>query len=325
MADFDLVHPTDHNGAMQPEISVIIISYNTCDLTLKAVSTLLDNAGDVDLEVVVWDNASQDGSAAAISKHFPKVDLVTHHENIGFAQANNQAVPLTRGEWILLLNPDTETHPRAVETLLKFAKDHPHGGIFGGRTVFPNGSLNPSSCWAKMTPWSLFCQAFGLTKIFPKSAVFNSESMGDWQRDTIREVDIVVGCFFLLKRDLWNELGGFDSKYFMYGEEADLCLRARRLGYRPMVTPDAQIMHLVGASDTIQYEKIIRLMKAKSTLMKDHWGAFPRMFGLGLLWFWIANRRLGSAVLALVGQEKSRRDSWKRVWDARSEWMRGYS
>ncbi|MEL7199663.1 MAG: glycosyltransferase family 2 protein [Pseudomonadota bacterium] len=307
------------------DLSVIIVSYNTRELTLKAIETLLENSGEIRTQVVVWDNASHDGSADAIRERFPKVRVIAHEKNVGFAAANNLAVKHTKSDWVLLLNPDTETHPGAIENLLRFAKDNPQAGIVGGRTVFPDGSLNPSSCWARMTPWSLFCQAFGLTRVFPHSELFNPESMGAWPRDTVREVDIVVGCFFLLRRELWNELGGFNKKYFMYGEEADLCLRARALGYRPMITPDAQIMHLVGASETFRYEKTIRLMKAKATLIEDHWRSNDRRLGKVLLWLWIANRRYGSVLVAFLRNDYGVSGNWKKVWEARKDWMGGYS
>ena len=306
------------------EVTVIIVSWNTRELTLKAIETLLKNAGDVLMHVVVWDNASADGSAEAIAQAFPDVELIAHDENIGFAEANNRVAASAKTEWLLLLNPDTETHPKAIENLLAFAKANPKAGIVGGRTVFPDGSLNPASCWKKSSPWSLFCSAFGLSRAFPDSALLNPEAMGGWKRDTVREVDIVVGCFFLLKRELWNELGGFDSKYFMYGEEADMCLRAAKLGYSPMVTPDAQIMHLVGASTKLRSEKLIKLMRAKTSLIQDHWPAGLVPLGRFLMWCWIANRKLASSLKAMVSGKTEAAEEWTKIWKARSDWLKGY-
>ena len=229
-------------------LTVIIISYNTRDLTLAALRTLYATTQATAFRTVVLDNASTDGSADAVATTFPQVELLRSDENLGFARANNMVAAAARTEWLLLLNPDTECHAGAVDNLMAFARANPQGGIYGGRTVFPDGSLNIASCWNRITPWSVFCLATGLTAAFPRSTIFDPEAMGGWQRDTVREVDIVVGCFLLIRRDLWTRLGGFDLRYFMYGEEADLCLRARRLGFRPMITPDAEIMHLVGAA-----------------------------------------------------------------------------
>lgn len=306
------------------DVTVIIVSWNTRELTLKAIETLLANAGEVSMHVVVWDNASSDGSAEAVAKAFPQIDLVAHDENIGFAKANNIVASTAQTEWLLLLNPDTETHPKAIENLLAFGMSNAGAGIVGGRTVFPDGSLNPASCWRKSTPWSLFCSAFGLSRAFPDVEFFNREAMGGWRRDSVRDVDIVVGCFFLLRRELWEELGGFNDKYFMYGEEADMCLRAANLGYQPMVTPDAQIMHLVGASTKLRSEKQIRLMRARMSLMQDHWNPVWLPFGRVLMWMWIANRRLASKLMSLGSKDDAADAEWQKIWEARHDWLRGY-
>lgn len=306
------------------EVTIIIVSWNTRELTLKAIETLLANAGNVQMHVVVWDNASSDGSAEAIGQAYPNIELVAHDENIGFAEANNRVAAVAQTQWLLLLNPDTETHPNAIENLLRFGKANPQAGIVGGRTVFPDGSLNPASCWTKSTPWSLFCSAFGLSRLLPNSALFNSEAIGGWKRDSVREVDIVVGCFFLIKRSLWNRLGGFDSKYFMYGEEADMCLRAAKLGYSPMITPDAQIMHLVGASTKLRSEKQIKLMRARASLIQDHWPASLVPLGQLLMWIWIANRKLASSLQSFLSSKPEAAAEWTKIWRARKDWLQGY-
>lgn len=315
---------TSSTKEQAPEVTVIVVSYNTRDLTLRALETLFANAGDVSMRVVVWDNASHDGSADAIAQAFPDIELVRSDENLGFAVANNRVAEAADTEWLLLLNPDTETYPRAVENILRFGREHPEAGIVGGRTVFPDGSLNAASCWNTMSVWSLFCSAVGLSRLFPDTIAFNPEGIGGWKRDSVRHVDVVVGCFLLIRTDLWHKLGGFNQRYFMYGEEHDLCLRAAQLGYRPMITPDAQIMHLVGASTSKREEKIVQLMRAKATLVRDHWRGWRVPLGLGMLWLWIATRRAGSAIAATVRGEAARASVWRRVWRDRREWLSGY-
>jgi len=303
------------------ELTVIIVSYNTRDLTLKALETLYANTHDVAMRVVLLDNDSHDGSADAVAAAYPQVELIRSPENIGFARANNLVAESVETPWMLLLNPDTETHPGAIGNLLTFSKAHPEAGITGGRTVFPDGSLNIASCWQRITPWSLFCSTFGLSMMFPKSELFNPEAIGGWKRDSVRHVDIVVGCFLMIPTALWKELGGFDRRYFMYGEEADLCLRAAKKGYRPMITPDAQIMHLVGASATHRVSKMVQVTKAKATLIRDHWSRRTIPLGIGLLWLWGAMRRGASA---LVPGRKTRREAWREMWSKRREWLAGY-
>ncbi|MEO0821972.1 MAG: glycosyltransferase family 2 protein [Pseudomonadota bacterium] len=311
------------------ELTVIFVSYNTRALTLKAIETVRAETSDTAIDIAVWDNASHDGSADAIAEAFPDVRLFRSPDNLGFAAGNNEVAKHVETEWLLLLNTDTETHEGAVDRLLAFAKARPQAGIYGGRTVYPDGSLNAASCWNRITPWSAFCSATGLTAVFKGSPLFDTEAIGGWARDSVREVDIVVGCFLLIRRALWEELGGFDTRYWMYGEEADLCLRARARGYRPAITPDAVIMHLVGQSTTKnrRAERRALVAKARSTLIRTHWPAALRPFGLAMMWLWGAGRRYGSGALAtLLPREvfRERAALWRAVWQARADWLAGY-
>lgn len=310
-----------------PELTVVMISYNTRELTLIALETLLANAGDVSMDIVLWDNASGDGSAEAVAARFPnEVRLIRSPNNVGFAAANNAAAAEARTPWLLLLNPDTETHPRAIENLLAFAKERPEAGIVGGRTVFPDGSLNIASCWNRMTIWSLFCRAAGLSRAFPDSLLFNPEAIGGWQRDTVRHVDVVVGCLLMISKSVWDELGGFREKYFMFGEESDLCLRAADLGYRPMITPDVQIMHHVGASYTESEQRMVKVLKGQMTVIRDHWHWLAQPVGRGLLLTWVALRTVQEAWQSRreSGEGDSLQRPWKSVWRHKQEWLAGY-
>ncbi|TFL17134.1 glycosyltransferase family 2 protein [Jannaschia formosa] len=309
-----------------PALTVVMVSYNTRDLTLAALRTLLETTRETAMRVVVLDNASTDGSAEAVAASFPEVELVRSCENLGFARANNRVAAAARTEWLLLLNPDTECRPGAVDRLMAFARARPEAGIWGGRTVFPDGRLNPSSCWMRITPWSMLCRATGLTALFPDSSLFNPEGLGGWARDSTREVDIVSGCFLLIRRALWEELGGFDLRYFMYGEDADLCLRAARAGWRPAITPEAEIVHLVGAAST-RADKLVMVNAARVTLMRDHWPGALVPLGVGLHWLWGAVRLGWARVRALTGRpgdlETARK--WRAVWARRRDWLTGYA
>jgi GT2 family glycosyltransferase len=318
------------DGAAAAELTVIVVSYNTRALTLAALRTLMAGTRRTAFRCVVFDNASSDGSAAAVAAAFPEVELIASDENLGFARANNLVAAAARTEWLLLLNPDTEVQagPRggAVDALMDFARAHPQAGIWGGRTVFPDGRLNIASCWGRITPWSVACKTFGLSALFPRSEWLNPEAYGGWQRDSVREVDIVVGCFLLIRRALWQELGGFDLKYVMYGEEADLCLRARARGWRPMVTPDAQIMHVVGAASATRAAKAAMVMKARATLIRDHWHPALVPPGLGLMRLGVALRWLATRPLALSPRPAHRAaaDRWAELWRMRRDWLAGY-
>lgn len=310
-----------------PTVSVIVVSYGTREMTLDCLASLAEGARGLAVELVVLDNASADGSADAIAAARPEARLVRLAENIGFARANNRAARAARGEYLLLLNPDTLVRPGAIERLVAFARAHPEAGIWGGRTVFADGRLNPTNCFRRMTPWSLFAWAVGLSAAFPRSEALNPEVYGGWPRDTERAVDIVSGCFLLIRRALWERLGGFDPDFFMYAEEADLCLRAARLGARPWVTPEAEIVHHGGASQAVRGERTVRLLTGKVTLMDRHWSGPARALGRGLYRLAVLIRLAGYGAAARLGGRARHAEAaaaWRLVWARRADWLGGY-
>jgi GT2 family glycosyltransferase len=304
------------------DLSIIIISYNTREMTLGCLASVFQQTHDISFEVIVLDNDSQDNSAEAIAAAFPQVKLLAHKENLGFAAGNNLAAKEAAGEYILLINPDTVVLDEAIQKLVRFAKDNPAAGVWGGRTLFGDKSLNPASCWRKPTLWEIFCRSFMLASFFPNSFVFNTGSYGGWDRSTVRQVDVVSGCFFLLKRELWEKLDGFSPEFFMYGEEADLCLRAHKFGVKPMVTPDATIIHYGGASEKILADKMVKLLRAKRLIMKNYWSSWKYLLGKSILQLYPFNRMLVSQTLGLFqGSFSKNADVWIELWRRRKEWL----
>ncbi|GLQ07923.1 glycosyltransferase family 2 protein [Sneathiella chinensis] len=306
-----------------PDLSIIIISYNTCDLTLDCLRSVFRQTLEYTFEIILLDNQSTDGSADAIEAEFgDRITLIRSDRNLGFAGGNNEAARLATGRYLLLLNPDTVVLDRAIDKLMNYAAATPDARIWGGRTLFPDGQLNMSSCWSRQSLWALLCQALGLTALFFHSTLFNPERIGGWNREGEREVDIVSGCFLLLERAFWEELGGFDPAFFMYGEEADLCLRARQKGARPRVTSEATIVHIGGASENNPPDKLIRLTRSKGLLIARHFPKSTQKPGLFLLSMWPLSRiwlhKLASFLGRRASSEKSR--VWAEVWKRRAEW-----
>jgi GT2 family glycosyltransferase len=301
--------------------SVLVVSYNTRELTLACLRSVYEQTKGIEFEVIVVDNASADGSAEAIAAEFGQVKLIRSDRNLGFAGGNNLAAKQATGERLLLLNPDTVVLDAAVDRLVAFAGAHPEAGIFGGRTVFADRTLNPASCWRFPTVWSLLCIGTGLTSMFRKSGLFNPEAYGRWKRDTVRRVDIVSGCFLLIRRKLWDQLGGFDPAFFMYGEEADLCWRAAKAGERCLICPDAQIIHYGGASETVRADATVKLFVAKARLFARHWSRPGRWFGVRMLdlWAWSRMVVMGALIWVRPGRAESYR-TWRDVWCRRAEW-----
>ncbi|HZW11194.1 MAG TPA: glycosyltransferase family 2 protein [Phycisphaerales bacterium] len=303
------------------DVSIVIVSYNTRELTLGAIRSAMRETTRVSHEVIVVDNASPDGSAEAIAAEFPGVRLLALPENIGFGPANNAGARGARGEYILLLNPDTVTLDHAIDTLVEFARARPEHRIYGGRTLFPDRSLNRASAWGSPTLWSMFSRAAGLGALFKHSAFFEPESLGRWERDTLREVPIISGCFLLIERALWEELGGFDDRFRMYAEEFDLCLRARAHGARPIAVPQATIVHYGGASDRVVVEQTIRQYKGRAQLLRKHWPAWKARLGIRCLDLWAANKLARSLLLSPIsGRHRDLATTWRTIFARRREW-----
>jgi len=306
------------------DLSIIMVSYNTKKLTLDSLQSVFEQTEGITFEVIVLDNDSRDGSIEAIAASFPQVKLIASKENLGFAHGNNIAVKHASGDYLLLLNPDTVVLDGAIQKLFLFARENPDAHIWGGRTLFADGSINPASCWKRQTLWSLFCSAFALTWLFPSSSIFNSEGYGGWNRGSIKRVDIVSGCFFMIKKDFWQGLGGFLPEFFMYGEEADLCLRAAQLGARPMVTPDAVIVHYGGASEKVRSDKMVRLFVAKALLIKKHWNPILVKLGIVMLTLWPLVRAMIFTMKSLVGnsEDVQKKITWKIILQERQQWLK---
>ena len=306
-------------------VTVVTVSYNTKTLTLDCLRSLYQETK-ASMDVVVVDNASSDGSADAIEAEYPYVKLIRSDRNMGFGPANNLALKSANSRFVLLLNSDTVILDGAVDRLLDFANDRPEALIWGGRTVFKDGALNPTSCWRHMSLWSLFCHATGLTTLFRSSDIFNRESYGNWKRDTEREVGFVSGCFLLMPRTLWDQLGGFDERFFMYAEETDLCQRATALGARPMITPKATIVHYGGKSEKVREEKLVRLFAGRMTFVIKHWPPAKAMAAKYLMLLHCAIRASVEVLrIALKpGQRLPFDKPWSGVLKRRANWESGY-
>lgn len=307
-----------------PLLSVMIVNWNTREMTLECLRSVYAETRETAFEVILVDNASRDGSAQAIAAEFPQVNLMAEDQNHGFAHATNISVVKARGHYVLLLNSDTVVQNGAIDRLVEFAQKRPEAKIWGGRTVFADGSLNPTSAWGKITPWSLLCMASGIAAAFPNSEKLNPECYGGWQRDSERRVDIVQGAFFLIEKAFWDELGGFDPAFFMYGEEADLCHRALALGADPVITPDAQVLHYGGQSSTMLSQKIIYVLGGRIGLINRHFAPRWRGYGRFMMRLWAGWRALAYGIAArFSGRFAEPAKHWGTAWRRRAEWRDG--
>jgi hypothetical protein len=319
------VPASESSDRSEVDVSILVVSYNTREMTLACLRSIASETIDRSYEVLVVDNDSSDGSFEAMQGEFgerPGFKIRASAENLGFAGANNHLARDACGDFILLLNPDTVVLERGIDRLIDFASERPDNGIWGGRTLFADGSLNPTNCWGPFTVWSELCAAIGLRALFPRSEVFHPRGYGKWARDTVREVGVVTGCFFLMRRKDWEHFRGLDPEFFMYGEETDLCMRAIKEGMQPIVTPDACIIHHGGASETVPLDKMVRLLDGQIRLFRRHFS--PAGFKL------VYHVMKVGILVRIAASELSRRlrrsDSenlWAAIWGRRAEWTRG--
>lgn len=308
---------------MKADVAIVIVSYNSEDHIGECLSSVFAQRKSVNQQVIVVDNNSRDNTVEYIRENFPEVQLVLPGENLGFAKGVNLGVKHSNAEFVLLLNPDTVILENAVDTIVEFARKNPGHGLYGGRTLRPDGSLEPSSCWGLPSLWSMALFSFGLTTIAPRNRFLDPESLGNWQRDTVREVGVITGCFLLSPTEVWNKLGGLDERYFMYGEDADLAMRAHHAGYRPVICPDAKLVHEVGGCSDTPVHKTMLLYRGKASLVRFHWTGLSRSLGL---FFLATGTGLRAAISKLRGKP-GKNDSagrWQTLWREREDWLQGY-
>ena len=252
------------------DVSVIIVSWNTQDILRNCLRSIYEQGGDVDFEVIVIDNASTDGSAEMVRKDFPQVILIENSENRGFAAANNQGIAIIKGRYVLLLNSDTIILDNAIDKTLYFADAHPESAVVGCRVLNPDRTLQ-RTCFMFPSILNMLLSSTYLYKLFPKNKFFGREQMAWWDRSDVREVEVVTGCFMLIRQKAIQQVGTMDEQFFMYGEETDLCYRFRQAGWKVMFTPVCEIIHLGGQSSRQKRSKMILQLRGSILLfMKKH-------------------------------------------------------
>ena len=230
------------------DISVVIVSYNTEEVLASCLKSLKVALSKFTSEVFVVDNNSTDDTIVAVNRDFPWVKLIANKDNVGFSRANNQALKVAKGKYIIILNPDTQVYPDTVKKMIKFMEEHPDTAVATCKVELPDGGLDRDCRRHFPTPWRSLTHFSGLSKIFGGSKIFDQYYMGYLPVTREHEVDSCVGAFMMIrKRDL-DKIGLFDEDFFFYGEDLDLCWRAKQKGYKVMYTPTAKILHYKGVA-----------------------------------------------------------------------------
>ena len=304
---------SDSSSPSRPLVSVVIVSFNTQNTTLRCLRDLETELAQLngESEVFVVDNASHDGSPDAIRREFPGVHLIESGTNEGFGPANNRAFERARGEFFLLLNSDAFVHQGSVRTLVDFLRESHNsrvGGV-GPRLLNSDGSLQ-ASCWKFPSPGRAWLEALGVARVFAAHP-----KLGDyyrWSHDTQREVDFVIGACLLVRREVWEQVGGFDPEFFLYAEETDWQKRMLVAGWSVAFCPDALVTHLGGASGAADTNKTSHLFwQGQERFISKHFGARGWLVFRGALFVGSLVRFLSLVTLAL--HPKKRRSARQKL------------
>jgi N-acetylglucosaminyl-diphospho-decaprenol L-rhamnosyltransferase len=224
------------------DISILIVSWNVRELLRKCLNSVFSNQYSADTETILVDNASSDGTIAMLRDEFPAVRVIANPVNLGFTRGNNQALAIARGRYLFLLNPDTELRPNALENLTAYMDAHPRVGIVGPKLFYADGTLQ-SSRRRFPTLATAFLESTKLQQWFPRNRVLKHYYMLDTRDDQTQEVDWVSGSAMFVRRELYEQVGGFDEQFFMYSEELDWCYRAKQAGWQIVYLPTAEVIH----------------------------------------------------------------------------------
>ncbi|KAB1064740.1 glycosyltransferase family 2 protein [Salibacter halophilus] len=230
------------------KLSVIIVNYNVKYFLEQCLISVLQASKDIETEIFVVDNNSVDGSVEMVKERFPEIKLIANKDNVGFSKANNQAIRESKGEYVLLLNPDTLVEEDTFTKTVQFMDEHPDAGGLGVKMVDGKGRFLPESKRGLPTPQVAFYKMFGLSSLFPKSKKFGRYHLGFLDKDEIHKIDVLAGAFMLMRKKTLDEVGLLDETFFMYGEDIDLSWRIKLGGYENYYYPKTRIIHYKGES-----------------------------------------------------------------------------
>ena len=230
------------------KLTVIIVNYNVQHFLEQCLHSVFAASKNITTEIFVVDNNSVDGSVQMVKEKFQEVHLIENKKNTGFSYANNQAIRIAKGEYILLLNPDTVVEEDTFEKVVAFMDNHPEAGGLGVKMLDGKGKFLPESKRGLPTPAVAFYKIFGLSKLFPKSKIFGKYHLGFLDKDKTSEVEILSGAFMLMRKSALEKVGLLDETFFMYGEDIDLSYRLILGGYKNYYFPETRIIHYKGES-----------------------------------------------------------------------------
>lgn len=295
-------------------LSIVIVNYNVCGFLEQCLLSLADAVKEIPHEIFVVDNASTDGSDTYIPRRFPQVKYIYNTENVGFARANNQAMALSSGRYVLLLNPDTVVGESVLSEACRFLDDHPDAGALGVKMLDGDGRFLPESKRGFPSPWVSFCKIFGLAKMFPRSPRFGRYHLRYLDENEINRVDVLSGAFMLLRRSTLDRCGLLDEQFFMYGEDIDLSYRMTLTGRHNYYLP-LRIIHYKGESTKTESLRYVRIFyQAMLIFLRKHYPHY-KFFAQFSIRLAIYLRASAAAVRRKLFPKKKKVDETSGEWN----------
>lgn len=295
-------------------LSIVIVNYNVCGFLEQCLLSLADAVKEMPHEIFVVDNASTDGSDTYIPRRFPQVKYIYNTGNVGFARANNQAMALSSGRYVLLLNPDTVVGESVLSEACRFLDDHPDAGALGVKMLDGDGRFLPESKRGFPSPWVSFCKIFGLAKMFPRSPRFGRYHLRYLDENEINRVDVLSGAFMLLRRSTLDRCGLLDEQFFMYGEDIDLSYRMTLTGRHNYYLP-LRIIHYKGESTKTESLRYVRIFyQAMLIFLRKHYPHY-KFFAQFSIRLAIYLRASAAAVRRKLFPKKKKVDETSGEWN----------
>jgi GT2 family glycosyltransferase len=292
------------------DISIIIVNWNTREYLLKCLSAVFAHTCNLDLEVIVVDNYSQDQSIPAVRENFPGVTLIENPENAGFVRANNQGYAISTGKYMLLLNTDAFINETTLVNLFTHMEQNPDTGAAGCKLFYEDQSLQ-RSCTSFPTLLTELWQFLFLDRIFKRSKIFGQYMMTYWDMDDLREVDSVMGSCMIVRRETIEQVGFLDENIFMYSEEVDLCYRIKKAGWKIKFVPTATAVHVWGGSSRqTPTQSFLNLYRSRVYFFRKHYGSIIASVYKIILLLGSLIRLPGFLIFFLTRSERIRKSSY---------------
>ena len=286
------------------DLSILIVSWNTSDLLADCLHSIYAHTPNLSFEVIVVDNASSDGTADMIRSVFPHVVLVENEQNVGFGMASNQGFQLAVGKYVGILNPDTVLLNRAFVILVSHLESMLQVGIIGPKIEGANGTTQQTCARGYITLWSDFLQASGL-----RSKLKGQNNSASNAHLAMRQVDCISGACFVVRRNAVQSAQLFDPRFFMYGEDVDLCYRVKSNGWKIFYCPEARVLHYGGASSALNPETPLFGARSNNLYIAIHYGSVAGWLDK-VMWFSVSAGKFIVSLSALLILPQSRHRKW---------------